>query len=159
MYPRGALQVQCSLCGTLNDAQQANQLGHVVCGGCQTTLMYAYGAQSVKCAVCNHVTPCMAGTRPPPVPQPLAYQPPSYPQPPYPMNVAGPPSGFPPPAQQPPQASLNQSSQGGTGLSGGSNPKPVQAVLVENPPTLDEGGNELPPNVALGVKKEGDRSN
>jgi LSD1 subclass zinc finger protein len=56
MYPRGATQVQCSLCRTLNDAQQANQLGHVVCEGCQITLMYAYGARSVKCAVCNSVT-------------------------------------------------------------------------------------------------------
>jgi LSD1 subclass zinc finger protein len=35
MYPRGAAQVQCSLCATLNDAAQANALGHVVCGGCQ----------------------------------------------------------------------------------------------------------------------------
>ena len=38
-------QVQCSVCGNLNDASQANQLGHVVCGGCQVTLAYAYGAQ------------------------------------------------------------------------------------------------------------------
>lgn len=62
MYPRGAQQVQCSLCGTLNDAQHANQLGHVVCNGCQITLMYAYGAQSVKCAVCNCVTPVNSRT-------------------------------------------------------------------------------------------------
>ena len=39
------LQVQCSVCGNLNDASQANQLGHIVCGGCQVTLAYAYGAQ------------------------------------------------------------------------------------------------------------------
>lgn len=56
-YPRGARHVQCSLCNTLNDASQANQLGHVVCGGCSITLMYAYGAASVKCAVCEVVTP------------------------------------------------------------------------------------------------------
>lgn len=60
MYPRGASQVQCSLCSTLNDASQANQLGHVVCQGCHVTLMYAYGAQSVRCALCNHVTPVAA---------------------------------------------------------------------------------------------------
>lgn len=62
MYPRGATQVQCSLCGTMNDAQQANQLGHVLCSGCQVTLMYAYGARSVKCAVCNAVTPVNSET-------------------------------------------------------------------------------------------------
>lgn len=27
-----------------------------MCDGCKITLMYAYGAQSVKCAVCNSVT-------------------------------------------------------------------------------------------------------
>lgn len=62
MYPRGASQVQCSLCSALNDATQANQLGHVVCQGCHITLMYAYGAQSVKCALCNHVTPAPSGS-------------------------------------------------------------------------------------------------
>ncbi len=54
--------MQCSLCGTMNDAQQANQLGHVMCNGCQVTLMYAYGAQSVKCAVCHAVTPVNSET-------------------------------------------------------------------------------------------------
>lgn len=62
MYPRGATQVQCSLCGTMNDAQQANQLGHVMCSGCHVTLMYAYGAHTVKCAVCNAVTPVNSDT-------------------------------------------------------------------------------------------------
>ena len=36
---------------------QANQVGHLVCDGCHITLMFAHGAQSVKCAVCNCVTP------------------------------------------------------------------------------------------------------
>ena len=31
-------------------------MAHVTCGGCATTLMYPYGAQSVKCAVCQFVT-------------------------------------------------------------------------------------------------------
>jgi LSD1 subclass zinc finger protein len=60
MYPRGAGAVQCSVCGNISDASQANQLGHIVCGGCHVTLAYAYGAQSVKCAVCNFVTPAAA---------------------------------------------------------------------------------------------------
>lgn len=50
------MHVQCSLCHTVNNAQQANRLGHVVCSGCHVTLMYALGAHSVKCAVCNAVT-------------------------------------------------------------------------------------------------------
>ncbi|KAL6780256.1 LSD1 [Auxenochlorella protothecoides x Auxenochlorella symbiontica] len=63
-YPRGASQVHCAMCGTLNDAAQANLLGHIVCGGCQITLSYAYGACSVKCAVCNHVTPVPGAPEP-----------------------------------------------------------------------------------------------
>ena len=39
---------------------QANQVGHLVCSCCRITLMYAHGAASVKCAVCNTVTPVSA---------------------------------------------------------------------------------------------------
>ena len=41
---------------------QANQIGHIVCGCCHITLMYAFGAASVKCAVCNTVTPVNQST-------------------------------------------------------------------------------------------------
>ena len=41
---------------------QANQIGHIVCGSCHITLMYAYGAASVKCQVCNAVTPANQST-------------------------------------------------------------------------------------------------
>ncbi len=53
----------CVLC-----CLQANQVGHVVCSLCQITLMYAWGAQSVKCAVCNHVTPVDTAAAPPSLP-------------------------------------------------------------------------------------------
>lgn len=33
-----------------------NHVAHVNCGHCRTTLMYPYGAPSVKCAVCHYVT-------------------------------------------------------------------------------------------------------
>jgi len=124
------MQVQCSLCQTLNDAQQANQLGHVVCGGCQITLMYAFGAQSVKCALCNHVTPL--ASRPPPPHQHAPYPPNNHH------------SGRPP-------AAPHQQQQQGQDSAVAANNKPVQAVLVENPPSLDESGNEIQ-NVSLGVK-------
>ena len=41
---------------------QANQIGHIVCSCCHITLMYAYGAASVKCAVCQTVTPVNPST-------------------------------------------------------------------------------------------------
>ena len=153
MYPRGALQVQCSLCGTLNDAQQANQLGHVVCGGCQITLMYAFGAQSVKCAVCNHVTPAapQQHSRPPPQYQQQQYQqPPQYHH--HHQQQQQQPTGFNAPQQQQhggagagagPAASVGASSADGA--------KPVHAVLVENPPSLDESGNEVQNVAVLGL--------
>ena len=34
----------------------SNQVAHVHCGNCRTTLMYPYGAPSVKCALCQYVT-------------------------------------------------------------------------------------------------------
>ncbi len=40
----------------LESGMQANQIGHIVCSCCDITLMYAFGAASVKCAVCNTVT-------------------------------------------------------------------------------------------------------
>ncbi|MBA0724003.1 hypothetical protein Golax_020714 [Gossypium laxum] len=33
-----------------------NQIAHINCGHCRTTLMYPYGAPSVKCAICQYVT-------------------------------------------------------------------------------------------------------
>jgi LSD1 subclass zinc finger protein len=102
--------VQCQLCRTLNDASQSNQLGHIVCLGCHITLMYAYGAQSVKCAVCNTVTPA-------PVPSSSAMPP----------SLSG--------RQQHQQHQQQQEQQQGGPM--------VQAVLVENPMTLDDAGNEV----------------
>ena len=61
--------------------------------------MYAHGAQSVKCAVCNHVTPVNAG-------------------------LGG---------QSQPRAL------------GGSAEKRPQAVVIQNPSTLDAEGNEVGP--------------
>lgn len=34
----------------------APNMAHVNCGNCHTTLMYPYGAPSVKCAVCQFIT-------------------------------------------------------------------------------------------------------
>lgn len=103
MYPRGAGAVQCSVCGNISDASQANQLGHIVCGGCHITLAFAYGAQSVKCAVCNFVTPVPAagaGAALQAQPQQAAAQ------------------------QQQPQAALAQQAQ---------QQQPSKTVVVENP--------------------------
>ena len=68
-------------------------------------VQYAYGAQSVKCAVCNHVTPT----------DPTSHT----------MNRQG--SA---PSNAPPKP-------------------PIQTVVVENPATLDENGNEVKSNSAL----------
>lgn len=136
MYPRGALQVQCSVCHTLNDASQSNQLGHLVCGGCQITLMYAYGAQSVKCAVCNHVTPTQRGGG-------VTSQGPALTQQPFHQQQQQNQQQQPYMQQRPMQSPI--------GSGQGANPgQPTQLVLVENPPTIDDAGNEVE-NVALGL--------
>ncbi|KAK9812310.1 hypothetical protein WJX73_000892 [Symbiochloris irregularis] len=124
MYPRGANQVQCSVCGHVNDAMAANQIGHLICGCCHVTLMYAWGAQSVKCACCNHVTPVNAHT--------ITHPPTS--------NANAGASGSGAGAARPPGPTGNAAAPG----------KAVHAVYVENPPSLDENGNEVQ-NLALGV--------
>ncbi|KAK2975288.1 hypothetical protein RJ640_022737, partial [Escallonia rubra] len=45
-----------------------HHLAHVNCGNCRTMLMYPYGAQSVKCAVCQHVTNVNMGNTRVPIP-------------------------------------------------------------------------------------------
>ena len=125
MYPRGAGQVQCSVCGNLNDATQSNQLGHLVCTGCQITLMYAFGAQSVKCAVCNTITPVAGSAH----------------------------SAAATAAAAAAAAAAHQHHQQQQALSQGSSKPAQQAVLVENPAPADEsegGGVSL----AIGVKQE-----
>lgn len=86
---------------------KANQVAHIVCGGCRITLMYAYGAQSVKCAMCNNVT-------------------------------------------QVPLVRLPNAPATATTAASSTNPSPVVAaptpkttVVVENPPSLDDEGNEV----------------
>ncbi|OEL13089.1 Protein LOL3 [Dichanthelium oligosanthes] len=39
-----------------SQCRHLNNIAHVNCGHCQITLMYPYGAHSVKCAICNHIT-------------------------------------------------------------------------------------------------------
>lgn len=127
MYPRGASQVQCSVCGTITCAMQANAVGHVVCGSCNVTLMYSYGAQSVKCAVCNHVTHVTH---------------------PYPPSGAG--GAM--PQQQPQQQGGSSQQPAGAG----ERPRAeVQHVVIENPPTLDDKGQEVQ-SIAVGVTTKQD---
>ncbi|XP_010439582.1 PREDICTED: protein LSD1 isoform X2 [Camelina sativa] len=68
MYPRGASNVCCALCNTINmvpppppphshppppHAHAGMDMAHIVCGGCRTMLMYTRGASSVRCSCCQ----------------------------------------------------------------------------------------------------------
>ncbi|KAF5733595.1 hypothetical protein HS088_TW16G00035 [Tripterygium wilfordii] len=72
-YARGDTIVRCLYCHAMNLApasllthslmflgslhgKASNQVAHVNCRNCRMTLMYPYGAPSVKCAVCQYVT-------------------------------------------------------------------------------------------------------
>ncbi|KAK9846580.1 hypothetical protein WJX81_006965 [Elliptochloris bilobata] len=167
MYPRGATQVQCSVCHTINCAVAANQVGHLVCGSCSITLMYAHGAQSVKCAVCNHVTPVAGGAAPHQLPG-AAPGPAAHSQ--HPMLAT--PNGSAHPGGGAVAVSGGGSAVGGGGgaagggagavsgggsavgggggAAGGGGGSGGTTVVVENPPSLDEHGNEVQ-NIAVGV--------
>ncbi|CAH8378746.1 unnamed protein product [Eruca vesicaria subsp. sativa] len=66
LYPRGATNVRCALCNTINmvplhppppphhhHAHVGMDMAHIVCGGCRTMLMYTRGANSVRCSCCQ----------------------------------------------------------------------------------------------------------
>ena len=121
---------------------QANQIGHLVCAHCHMTLMFAHGAQSVKCAVCNYVT---------------AVTPSSMAQAQQPQRWAGAASYLrfisdvrtpmckctlkPMCTRSLPDAGTNNPAASNTGPSTGS--PLTQSVVVENPPSLDKDGNEV----------------
>ena len=158
MYPRGAGAVQCSVCGNISDASQANQLGHVVCGGCQVTLAHAYGAQSVKCAgergVWLERRPRLPSLS---APLPRAPTPSRLRMPSAVCNFVTPVTalahaGTTPTAQHAQQPIEQQQPQGQPQQQPQGQPQQqAQAtVLVENPATQDAQGNEVQ-NVVLGV--------
>ncbi|KAL6523358.1 hypothetical protein OROGR_016961 [Orobanche gracilis] len=76
MYTRGATSVRCSCCHTVNLAPAPN-IAHINCGNCHTTLMYPYGAPSVKCAVCQYITNVNMGNVRVPMPMHRPIGPPS----------------------------------------------------------------------------------
>ncbi|CAG7898014.1 unnamed protein product [Brassica rapa] len=66
LYPRGATNVRCALCNTVNmiphhpsphesehTARAGMDMAHIVCGGCRTMLMYTRGGTSVRCSCCQ----------------------------------------------------------------------------------------------------------
>ncbi|CAN7013734.1 unnamed protein product [Brassica rapa subsp. trilocularis] len=64
LYPRGATNVRCALCNTINmvpphphhpPPPHGMDMAHIVCGGCRTMLMYTRGASSVRCSCCQTV--------------------------------------------------------------------------------------------------------
>ena len=48
--------IEFSFVGLIIAKIASSQVAHINCGNCRTTLMYPYGAPSVKCAVCQYVT-------------------------------------------------------------------------------------------------------
>ncbi|KAJ0263564.1 Protein LSD1 [Hirschfeldia incana] len=128
LYPRGASNVRCSLCNTINMAPHpppphhatppTNQPAHINCGNCRTTLMYPYGAPSVRCAVCQFVTNVNMGNG----------------RVPFPANL---PNGTASPGTMPSTSTSTPPSQ-------------TQTVVVENPMSVNESG-KLVSNVVVGV--------
>ncbi|VVB12291.1 unnamed protein product [Arabis nemorensis] len=126
MYPRGATNVCCSLCNTINvpPPPHVMDMAHIVCGGCRTMLMYTRGATSVRCACCQtlnlvpeHCSIEMSNGR---VPIPTSR-----------------PNGAACPVTMPSTSTSTPPSQ-------------TQTVVVENPMSVDESG-KLVSNVVVGV--------
>ena len=143
---------------------QANRMAHLQCQGCRTWLMYAYGARSVKCAICEAVTHTAQDTSgaqthaqtQQQAQQPAAQdqaqaalQPGSQPQAPG-AAVAtdtGASAGAAPAAQAEGAGAAPTGAVGaGAGVQQSEN---MPAVVVQNPPSVDEQGNEVSSTASL----------
>lgn len=144
MYPQGASNVRCSRCGQITAAPPAAgpDTAQIVCNGCRVLLSYPRGAQSVQCSLCQTVTQVpvyghvMCGGCAIMLMYPLGAQ-----------SVKCSVCHF----------VTNVSQQQGWGTAGPASSRPTtklnQTVVVENPPTLDDKGNEVA-NIAVGVKTD-----
>uniref|UniRef100_A0A2C9W5F3 Zinc finger LSD1-type domain-containing protein n=2 Tax=Manihot esculenta TaxID=3983 RepID=A0A2C9W5F3_MANES len=59
LYPRGAANVCCALCNTINFVPPplGMEMSHLICLGCRALLMYPHGATSVRCSCCHTTNP------------------------------------------------------------------------------------------------------
>mmetsp|Transcript_11713 Transcript_11713/g.20830 ORF Transcript_11713/g.20830 Transcript_11713/m.20830 type:complete len:200 (-) Transcript_11713:560-1159(-) len=161
MYPQGAGNVRCSRCQVITPAPPTAgvESAQLLCDGCRVLLSYPRGAQSVQCSMCHVVTevPTYAHV----VCEGCSIML---------MFLAGAqsvkcsvchhvtPANSNPAASHGPQGHAPQGHGHGPGPSSVTNAgthKQVHTVVVENPPTLDEQGNEVA-NIAVGVKQQED---
>mmetsp|Transcript_4775 Transcript_4775/g.11949 ORF Transcript_4775/g.11949 Transcript_4775/m.11949 type:complete len:196 (+) Transcript_4775:157-744(+) len=157
MYPQGASNVRCSRCHHITAVTQGGpEMAQLVCSGCRVLLMYPRGAGSVQCSCCSTINSAAVQTTSSQLGHvvcggctvTLMY-------------ALGAQSvkcalcnfvtGVPPP---PPMYQ-----QVGPSTSAAPSPAPTvkvltNAVVVENPSTLDENGNEVP-SISVGVQKMG----
>lgn len=147
---QGAANVRCSRCQHVTPAppSASTDTAQLVCNGCRVLLSYPRGANRVQCSICQTVTQvpvyghlvcggCSIMLMYPMGAQSVKCSVCQYitPAPPTPAPMAGAmrPAGPPvPPRPAKP---------------------PTQTVVVENPPSLDDAGNEVA-NIAVGVKQE-----
>ncbi|KAG2445588.1 hypothetical protein HXX76_000200 [Chlamydomonas incerta] len=145
MYPQGASNVRCSRCGHITSAPASAgaDSSQIVCNGCRVLLSYPRGAQSVQCSLCHAVTQV-------PVYGHLV------------CNGCSIMLMYPMGAQSvkcsvchyvTPVTAATAAAGGASGSIPAARPKTTQTVVVENPPSYDEKGNEVA-NIAVGVKAD-----
>ncbi|EFJ50910.1 zinc-finger LSD1 protein, partial [Volvox carteri f. nagariensis] len=147
IYPQGASNVRCARCDyiTTAPAYTGANSAQIVCNGCRVLLSYPRNAQSVQCALCHTVTQVRA----PAVPVYVYLV----------CNGCNIMLQYPVGAQSvkcsvchtvtPVTAATAGAGPGGptsagpNGLQQPQRPKPTQTVVVENPPSYDDKGNEV----------------
>eukprot|EP00879_Flechtneria_rotunda_P017045 GHRR01017851.1.p1 GENE.GHRR01017851.1~~GHRR01017851.1.p1 ORF type:complete len:139 (+),score=25.98 GHRR01017851.1:779-1195(+) len=122
----------------------------IVCNGCRVLLSYPRGAQSVQCSLCHTVTQVpvyghvQCGGCSIMLMYPLGAQSVKCSICHYVTNVS----------QQANWSATNSTAATGQQQAATTPPKSLQTVVVENPPSLDEQGNEVA-NIAVAVKDSG----
>lgn len=160
LYPQGASNVRCSQCGHITPVSIPGgpETAQLVCSHCRMLLVYPRGANTVQCSICHTLNPASqanqvahvvcGGCR---ITLMYAYGA---------QSVKCAMCNF---VTQVPQTQPRWSGQGTSTPSASTSGAPKSSapgvakttVVVENPPSIDEEGNEVQ-NIAVGVKTEND---
>eukprot|EP01023_Acetabularia_acetabulum_P028228 TRINITY_DN26685_c0_g1_i1.p3 TRINITY_DN26685_c0_g1~~TRINITY_DN26685_c0_g1_i1.p3 ORF type:complete len:175 (-),score=15.88 TRINITY_DN26685_c0_g1_i1:133-657(-) len=153
MFPQGASNVRCSQCGTITQA--TSPMAELTCANCNIRLMYPRSAESVQCAMCRYVNSSRgvghiqcSGCQ-----QTLRYQLGASS-----VRCAACNSITNASGQQANQSSMPNSNDLSGADSAGSTAFGAQfdsMVVVQNPPAVDEDGNEIN-SIVVGMKTDTD---
>ncbi|CAL5222506.1 g4880 [Coccomyxa viridis] len=164
MFPQGAQNVRCARCRHITSVPPAggNDMAQLVCQrqSCRVLLLYPRGATQVQCSMCSNINCALAANQIGHLICACCHMTLMFAHGAQSVKCAvcnhvTPVSASSVVQPQQQQSSAGASSNGTTTQPSGAPHRPIikQSVVVENPPSLDQDGNEVQ-NLAIGVTTE-----